>query len=294
MDFKQKVVWITGASSGIGWHLAIAFAAAGAKVAASARRTDELEKLVGIIHEKGGEAKAFFCDVTDEQILKTCADAVFTHFGRMDIAIANAGFGVVGKVENLSAAEWDRQFRVNVTGLALTARFSIPYLRKQGGKLVLIGSVSAWFPSPGVSAYAASKAAVSAIGKALTLELKDSGIRCLTIHPGFIDSNITRVDNNGIYHAEFKDPRPAKLMWPTEKAALVMLNAIAHKSGEYVFTGHGRIAVFAAKYFPWLARIDPIQKFICRKTGSCWFREVLGILPKCSRPWFLSVSTIHQ
>ncbi len=255
MDFNQKVIWITGASSGIGWHLALAFSAAGARVAASARRMEELEELVSIIHEKGGEAKAFFCDVTDEQALKTCADEVFGYFGRMDVAIANAGFGVVGKVENLSAAEWERQFRVNVTGLALTARYSIPYLRKQGGKLVLIGSVAAWFPSPGVGAYAASKAAVTAIGKALSIELKGSGISCLTIHPGFVASNIARVDNNGIFHKEYNDPRSAKLMWPTEKACRVMLKAIAHKSGDYVFTGHGRIAVFVAKYFPWLARI---------------------------------------
>jgi len=110
MKFDEKVVWITGASSGIGRHLALAFAREGAMVAASARRMDELERVVAEIHGSGGKAAAFFCDVAKDASIKACADAVVEKWGRIDVAIANAGFGVVGKLESLKqlngSANW--------------------------------------------------------------------------------------------------------------------------------------------------------------------------------------------
>jgi NAD(P)-dependent dehydrogenase (short-subunit alcohol dehydrogenase family) len=254
MDFHQKVVWITGASSGIGRQLALAFARKGAIVAVSARRMHELGQLVSEIEGLGGKAAAFYCDVLDDNAIKTCVESVVEKFGGLDVAIANAGYGVMGKVEKLEAKEWERQLAVNVTGLALTAKYALPYLRKASGRLALVGSVAAYFPGPALSAYAASKAAVRAIGQALMVELKGSGVSCTTIHPGFVNSDIARVDNTGTLHKERTDPRPAKLMWPAEKAAEVMMKAIYYRKGDYVFTGHGKIAVFIAKFFPGLAR----------------------------------------
>ncbi len=255
MDFSQKVVWITGASSGIGRHLALSFARKGAIVAASARRMEELNQLVAEIEGLGGKAGAFYCDVSEDDSIKACVDGIIEKFGKLDIAVANAGFGVLGKIEKLDASEWQRQLAVNVTGVALTAKYALPFLHKTSGRLVLIGSVAAYFPSPGVGAYAASKAAVRAIGQALMVELKGSGVSCTTIHPGFVNSDIARVDNSGVLHKERTDPRPANLMWPTEKAAEVIVKAIYQRKGDYVFTGHGKIAVLIAKFFPGLARI---------------------------------------
>lgn len=254
MDFEQKVVWITGASSGIGRQLALSFTRKGAIVAASARRMEELNQLVSEIESSGGRAAAFYCDVLKEDGIKSCSEAIIKKFGHIDVAVANAGFGVFGKIENLDATEWQRQLAVNVTGVALTAKYALPFLRKTSGRLVLIGSVAAYFPSPGVGAYAASKAAVRAIGQALMVELNGSGVTCTTIHPGFVNSDIARVDNTGVLHKDRTDPRPANLMWPTEKAAEVMVKAIYQRKGDYVFTGHGKIAVFIAKVFPGLAR----------------------------------------
>lgn len=254
MKFTDKVIWITGASSGIGRHLALAFAREGGIVAASARRIDELEKLVTEIHQSGGKAGAFFCDVLQDESIRACAAAVVEKWGKIDVAVANAGYGVVGRVEALEAREWERQLAVNVTGLALTAKYALPHLRKTAGRMVLVGSVSAWFASPEVGAYSASKAAVHSIGQTLMIELKGSGVSCTTIHPGFVASDIARVDNEGIFHKDRTDSRPAKLMWPTDKAAIVILNAIYQRKGSFVFTGHGRVAVFIAKYFPGLGR----------------------------------------
>jgi NAD(P)-dependent dehydrogenase (short-subunit alcohol dehydrogenase family) len=124
-----------------------------------------------------------------------------------------------------SAKEWRRQMDVNVTGLAMTAKSAIPYLKASKGRLVLIGSVAAYVPNPMTGAYGASKAAVRSIGQTLAVELKGTGVSCTVIHPGFVDSDITRVDNEGVFHPESQDPRPKNLMWPTDKAAKVMVKA---------------------------------------------------------------------
>jgi short-subunit dehydrogenase len=253
-SFRNQVVWITGASSGIGRELAREFARQGARLALSARRADALEALAAELRGGGAEALALACDVQREEDVARCAEAVVAHYGRMDVAVANAGYGVIGLVEELSAREWNRQMAVNVTGLALTARYALPHLRATRGRLGLVGSVAAYLPGPKTGAYAASKAAVHSIGSTLLLELKGSGVSCTTMHPGFVESNITRVDNEGVFHSERPDKRPAGLMWPTDKAARVMVRALARRKKIFVFTGHGIIIAFIGRHLPALAR----------------------------------------
>ncbi len=254
MKFKDKIVWITGASSGIGRAMAFEFSSQGAIVAISARRMDQLNEVVEHIESKGGRAKAFYCDVLDSKSIEACVNQIIADFGKLDIAVANAGYGVMGKIEDLNAEDWQRQLAVNVTGLALTCKFVLPFLRKTNGRLALIGSVAAFVPNPGIGAYGASKAAVHNIGESLQVELRGSGVSCTTIHPGFVESNITRIDNEGNFHPDRSDPRPTNLMWSTEKAAKVMVDAIEKRKTVFVFTGHGKIAVSLGKFFPGLMR----------------------------------------
>lgn len=250
----KDVVWITGASSGIGRQMALAYASQGAAVAVAARRMELLQQLVDEIALSGGKAQAFHCDVESEDSIRQCVEAVVATYGKLDIAIANAGAGVTGFLKNMTAKDWERQLRINVTGLALTAKYALPALEKTRGRLVLIGSVASFVPNPFVGAYGASKAAVHNIGETLQVELKGSGVSCTTIHPGFVDSNIARVDNDGIFHPEQPDPRPAQFMWPTDKAVAVMIKAIEKRKKVFVFTGLGKVAVCMGRYFPGLAR----------------------------------------
>ncbi|MFZ6663677.1 SDR family NAD(P)-dependent oxidoreductase [Peijinzhouia sedimentorum] len=254
MKFKNKIVWITGASSGIGRALALEFARQGAIVAVTARRVELLKKLVIEIKAEGGNAKAFYCDILNDSSIQKCISDLISEYGKLDIAIANAGFGVVGKIEDLTEKDWQRQLNGNVVGLALTIKYALPELRKTQGRIVLMGSVSAFVPNPNVGAYGASKAAVHSIGETLQVELLGSGVTCTTIHPGFVVSEITRIDNDGSYHKDREDPRPSNLMWPTNRAAKVIVNAIAKRKKVFVFTGHGKIAVFLGKFFPIIAR----------------------------------------
>jgi len=254
MEHHNQVVWITGASSGLGKGMALEFASKGAILAISARRIDLLEEVVAEIKSKGGKAKAYLCDVLISQSIEECLEKIIQDFGKLDVAVANAGYGALGKIEDLTEADWNRQLAVNVTGLALTCKFALPHLRKTKGRLALIGSVAAFVPNPGVGAYGASKAAVHNIGESLQVELKASGVSCTTIHPGFVESNIARVDNEGTFHPDRQDPRPSNLMWTTEKAAKVMVEAIERRKKVFVFTGHGKILVSISKLSPSLIR----------------------------------------
>ena len=253
--FKNKVVWITGASSGLGKYMAYEFARHGALLALSARREDKLEEVKMEVEKLGGTGYIVLCDVMEEEQIRAAVEQIVDKFGKLDVVVANAGFGVYGKIEELDAQAWSRQMQVNVTGLALTAKWALPHVKETKGRLVLIGSVAAYLPSPQTGAYGASKAAVRSIGQTLQVELKGTGVSCTVIHPGFVDSDIARVDNSGILHEDRPDPRPKNLMWSTDKAAKVMVKAIHERKREYVFTGHGKILSFIGQHTPAMARI---------------------------------------
>ncbi|MGY6741178.1 MAG: SDR family NAD(P)-dependent oxidoreductase [Cecembia sp.] len=255
MKTSKQVVWITGASSGIGREMALQYGAKNYAVAVSARRMDLLEEVVEEIKVKGGDAFAVSCDVTDEYSIQRAVSQIVDQYGKIDIAVANAGGGVIGFLENLSREEWTRQLDINVIGLAMTVKYVLPELKKTKGRLVLIGSIAAYIPNPYLSAYGASKAAVHNIGESLQVELLGTGVTCTTIHPGFVDSNITRVDNKGHFNPDAKDPRPANLMWPTDKAVKDMILAIDKRKKLAVITGHGKVFVFLGRFFPGLARV---------------------------------------
>jgi len=249
-SFKDEVVWITGASAGIGAALAHEFSNRGAIVCLSARRRERLEELAKAISESGGRAFAYPCDVTVEEDVAETVRAIVEAHGKLDCAVANAGFGVSGRIESLSADDWRRQFDVNVVGAAITAKYALSELRQSHGRLVLVGSIMSMMSSAKAGAYSASKYAVRSIGQTLSLELHGSGATCTTIHPGYVSTEIALVDNDGVFHEDREDRRPAKLMWPADKAAKVMVNAIARRKREFVFTGHGKLGGYLGRHFP--------------------------------------------
>ena len=254
--FDNQVVWITGGGSGIGRALALAFADEGATVAVSGRREDRLQRVVQELEKRGAKGLAVRCDVTDEASVAEAVRKVVRTFGGLDVAVANAGFTVAGRIEKLSAADWRRQLDVNVIGAAMTARYAIPHLRERKGRLALVGSVMSMVSMPGLGAHSASKYAVRAIGQALAVELHGSGVSCTTIFPGYTESEIAQVDNQGRFDASREDRRPKNLIWRTNRAARVMVDAIAKRKREYTFTAHGKAGAFAGRHMPGLVHFS--------------------------------------
>ncbi len=251
--FEGKAVWITGGGSGIGRALALAFAAEGASVAVSGRRQARLDEVTRAIDALGGRGLAVTCDVTDETTLARAVDQVVGEFGQLDVVVANAGFSVSGRVLRHTAEDWRRQFETNVIGAAMTVHHAMPELLKTGGRVALVASVASMFTYPTGGPYCASKAALRAIGKTLSIELTGTGVSCTTIHPGFVESEIAQVDNHGHFDASRPDSRPGKLMWPADRAARVMVKAIHRRKREFVFTWHGVAATWIARHFPGIA-----------------------------------------
>ena len=254
-QYRGKVVWITGASAGMGRALALEYAKRGADVAVSARRVDRLAEVVNEIDALGRRGLAVACDVTKDEEVARAVDAVLAKFGRLDVAIANAGFGVVGKVEQLSDGDLRRQFDTNVFGAMSTARHALPALRRTKGRLALVSSVAGLLASPKTGAYTASKFALRAFGLTLAQELYGAGVSCTLLNPGFVATEIGQVDNDGRWDGSRPDKRPLKLMWTAEAAARVMVNAVHRRKVEYTFTAHGKFGAWLGQHMPGLVHL---------------------------------------
>ena len=253
--FRDKVVLITGASSGIGEELAVQLARAGARLALAARRGDRLAQVRERIAAVGGaEPLIVVCDVTLDGDPPRAVAETLAHWNRLDIVIANAGFGVVGPFAKLSLEDYRRQFETNVFGVLRTLQAALPAVLASQGQLVIIGSVAGWTASPGASPYAMSKFAVRALANSITPELALLGVRVTLLSPGFVESDIRRVDNQGRLHAEAAEPIPRWLVVGRDRAVAQMLRAIARGQREMVITGHGKLFVVLERFFPWVLR----------------------------------------
>jgi short-subunit dehydrogenase len=253
--FAGQVVLITGASSGIGAALAREFARQGADVALLARRRDRLAALASEVEGHGHRALALAADVTVDGDLERAVAATQAAFGRLDVVVANAGFGVVGPIERLTLDDYRRQFETNVFGVIRTVQAALGPLKASRGRLAILGSVAGHIATPGSSPYSMSKFAVRGLADALGHELAATGVSVTLVSPGFVESEIRRVDNTGIFHTEVSEPVPAWLVVPAARAARHIVRAIARRRREVVITGHGKIAVFVQRHAPWLVAL---------------------------------------
>jgi short-subunit dehydrogenase len=253
--YRDRSVLITGASSGIGAALARQLGHAGAKLTLAARRAELLDRVAEQVAAGGAPMPlTAACDVTRDGDLERVVVAAVRQWGKLDVVVANAGFGIVGALRNLSIDDYRRQFETNVFGVLRTIYATLPEVEKAKGRVAIVGSVAGWVASPGASPYAMSKFAVRALATAIGPELLATGVKLTLISPGFVESDIRRVDNSGVLHADAKDPIPAWLVMSVDKAARQMLDAVARGRREAIITGHGKALVALERFMPWVIR----------------------------------------
>ncbi|KAI3512792.1 hypothetical protein L1887_20111 [Cichorium endivia] len=190
-----KIVLITGASSGIGEHLAYEYAKHGANLALVARREELLTAVAGKAKELGApEAIVIKADVSKRQDCKRFVDETIKHFGKLDCLISNAGIAIIGFFEDQECiTEHTSIMDINYWGSVNATHFALPHLRKSKGRIVVVGSCGGWFHTPSVSVYNASKAAQQSFFETLRIELA-SDIKITTVTLGTV--NTPMADDN--------------------------------------------------------------------------------------------------
>lgn len=223
---EEKIIFITGCSSGIGYDTVVALKKRGHRVIASCRKIDDVNRLI----EQGIEA--LLMDVSDSaSIIDGFSQLMRCTAGRLDVLINNAGYGQAGALEDISRAVIRQQFETNVFGLVELTNLAVPVMRKQGqGRIINISSILGIVSMPMRGAYNASKYAVEGISDTLRLELHSSGINVITIEPGPIESRFrdNAVDVS-LHHIDRKNSF-------FKKQYDIMLKSYKQKKSESIFT----------------------------------------------------------
>lgn len=217
----EKVILITGASSGIGEATARVLAAAGATVMLGARRTERLETLVAEIAQAGGKARSRRLDVTSREDTQAFVDEAVATYGRVDVLINNAGVMPLSPMASLKVDEWDRMVDVNIKGVLYGIAAVLPLMNRQGhGQIVNISSIGGLSVVPTAAVYCATKYAVRAISDGLRQE--NDKLRVTCVYPGVVESELADT---------ITDATAAEAMKTYRQIALkpeAIANAIAH------------------------------------------------------------------
>jgi NAD(P)-dependent dehydrogenase (short-subunit alcohol dehydrogenase family) len=253
-NFHGQTVVITGASTGIGRATAIAFRQASARVVLAARSTAELERLAA---ELGGPEVALpvTCDVSDPEQCQALIDRAVTHFGGLDILVNNAGLLVSGTFEHLQPGDLERQFAVNLFGVAHCIRAALPHLKQSRGVIVNVSSVAGFVGTPTSGAYSASKAALNNLGQSLAAELRPYGIAVCTVCPYFVSG--AELGRKGIIRGGSRhNPQGRRRRAPgtqrVEDVAKSILKAAATRRRLLVLSPAGVLIWWLTRLAPWL------------------------------------------
>jgi 3-oxoacyl-[acyl-carrier protein] reductase len=196
-SLEGRIALVTGASRGIGRACALELARAGATVVLAARSEDQLAGAVGEIEAAGGQAAAFAMNIASEESIKTAAKAVLGRFGKVEILVHNAGITRDGLMLRMKRADWDDVLGTNLTGaFLLTQALLSPMLKNRWGRIIHISSVVGRTGQAGQANYAASKAGLIGLTRAMAREVASRGITVNAVAPGYIETSMTAALND--------------------------------------------------------------------------------------------------
>ena len=259
MNFKNKVVVITGASSGIGEAAAEQFAKKGANVVLVARRKEKLEQVEKKLAKHSVKTLVQVCDVSDKDQVKQLSDKVIETFSQIDVLVNNAGFVIYGKVEELSIEDIESQMQTNYFGMVNCTKSFLPHFLKQNsGHIVNVASVGGSFSIPGVASYCATKFAMLGFSEGLHHELHGKNIGVTVVSPIMVRTSL-------FDHPSFKNftKYATGISLSSETVANAIIKAANSPRLEIVVPSVVRIAIWLKHTFPFL--INPLLGNAFRK-----------------------------
>lgn len=250
---KDKVVIITGASSGIGKALAFEFGRHGSKVVLAARSFEQLKNIEASITSKGGTAVSVQCDVSKEQDCRHLVDKTIEAFGRIDVLVNNAGISMRALFQDVELDVLRKLMDINFWGTVYCTKFALPYLLHSHGSVVGVISIAGHIGMPARSGYSASKFAMHGFLKTLRVENLKTGLHVLIVSPGFTTSNIRKTALTATGKAQGETPRDESKMMSAETVAAKIYRAVIHRRRSLILTlVEGKLTVFFSKWLPGL------------------------------------------
>jgi dehydrogenase/reductase SDR family protein 7B len=247
---KDKVVVITGGSSGIGRALAQEFGSHGCKVLISGRNPMQVDDTVSVLRARGIQIEGFVGDVSVEKDNSEMARFAIDKFGTIDVLINNAGISMRALFEDVDLVVVKKVMDVNFYGVLYATKYCLQEIIKNKGSIVGISSVAGYRGLPGRTGYSASKFALNGFLEVLRTELLKRGVHVLTACPGFTSSNIRKnaLTKDGTHQGE--SPRAEDEMMSAEEVARHIYRATLKRKRQLILTTQGRFAILLNKWFP--------------------------------------------
>lgn len=253
--YKDKVIIVTGASSGIGLASVRNFASLGAKVVLAARSIDKLEEISMEIsgNSERGIGSRFLCvktDVTKEEDCKNLIEKTIETFGKIDILVNNAGISMRAVFKDMDLSVMKSLMDTNFWGTVYCTKYALPYLLETNGTLVGVISTAGYVGLPARTAYSASKFAVRGFLETLRIEHLYDGLHVMVFAPGFTTSNIRNVALTADGTPQGETPRKEEKMMSAERVARILARGIARRRTQMVLTPLGKATLFASRNMP--------------------------------------------
>ena len=254
--YKDKVIIVTGASSGIGLASATRFASLGAKIVLAARSIDKLEKIAEEINEKFNSQQPtakVLCvktDVTKEEDCKNLVEQTIKHFGKIDVLVNNAGISMRAVFKDMDLNVMRSLMDTNFWGTVYCTKYALPYLLETKGSVVGVISTAGYVGLPARTAYSASKFAVRGFLETLRIEHLYDDLHVMIFAPGFTTSNIRNVALTADGSPQGETPRKEERMMSAERVAKIMARGIFRRKTHMVLTPLGKATLFANRRLP--------------------------------------------
>ncbi len=248
MKFNNKVVIITGASSGIGKALAYQFSSLGANVVLGARQEDKLQEIAADIQNKGGKAAWCKTDVTREEECKALIDCAIENFGAIDVLICNAGLSMRALFDDVDLDVLRRLMDVNFWGCVGCTKYALPWLQKSKGTVVGVSSVAGLHGLPARTGYSASKYAMTGFLETIRVENLKKGVHVMVACPGFTASNVRFSALTADGTAQGATPRKEEKMMSAEEVAHRIARGVWRHKRLLLMEYEGRLTHFIKKF----------------------------------------------